>query len=100
MSSRSVSLSTTSSPCRKSLTLDALALACRLSSTTWLEGYLPADQTGDYLYQVFDALSLAMVLWLIHRVTKVQSKTYDADEDTFPTVPLALGCLVLAAIFH
>merc|ERR1719262_1029017 len=26
----------------KSLQLDALALACRLSSTTWLEGYLPA----------------------------------------------------------
>merc|ERR1719399_986834 len=52
----------------KSLTLDALALACRLSSTTWLEGYLPADQTGDYLYQAFDALSLAMVLCLLYRV--------------------------------
>merc|ERR1719171_1505988 len=25
----------------KSLQLDAMALACRLSSTTWLEGYLP-----------------------------------------------------------
>ena len=46
----------------KSLQLDALALACRLSSTTWLQGYLPFDTTGDYLYQCFDALSLAMVL--------------------------------------
>merc|ERR1719335_1922625 len=83
----------------KSLTLDAIALACRLSSTTWLEGYLPADQTGDYLYQIMDALSLGILLWLLHRVTTVQSRTYDADEDNFPTGPLALGCLVLAAIF-
>merc|ERR1719324_1120860 len=66
----------------KSLQLDALALACRLSSTLWLEGYLPADQTGDYLYQVFDVLSLAMVLWLLHSVT--QSTTYEADEDAVP----------------
>jgi len=84
----------------KSLQLDALALACRLSSTTWLEGYLPADQTGDYLYQAFDILSLVMVLWLLYRVMKVQRQTYDADEDTLPTAPFAVGCLVLAAILH
>merc|ERR1719326_2037818 len=77
----------------KSLQLDALALACRLSSTTWLEGYLPADQTGDYLYQVFDAVSLAMVLWLLCHMMK--SRSYDADEDTLPMCPLALGCLGL-----
>merc|ERR1719440_2144362 len=46
----------------KNLQLDALALVCRLSSTTWLEGYLPNDQTGDFLYQVFDFVSLGMVL--------------------------------------
>merc|ERR1719486_404635 len=31
---------------------------------------------------------------------KVQWQTYDADEDKFPTAPLALGCLALAAILH
>merc|ERR1719506_456935 len=84
----------------KSLTLDALALACRLSSTTWLEGYLPSDQTGDYLYQVFDALSLAMVLWLLYRVLNVQRNTYEAEEDVLPAAPFAVGSLILAAIFH
>merc|ERR1719261_1520551 len=84
----------------KSLQLDALALACRLSSTTWLEGYLPNDQTGDYLYQTFDFLSLGMVLWLLYQVLNVQRKTYDAEDDTLPAVPFAFGSLVLAALLH
>merc|ERR1719174_2127881 len=84
----------------KSLTLDAIALACRLSSTTWLEGYLPNDQTGDYLYQTFDFLSLGMVLWLLYRVLSVQRKTYDADDDALRSIPFALGSLVLASLLH
>lgn len=84
----------------KCLQLEAIALACRLSSTTWLEGYLPSDRTGDYLYQTFDALSLAMVLWLLHRVLNVQSQTYEGDDDSLPVTPFALGSLVLAALLH
>jgi len=84
----------------KSLQLDALALACRLSSTTWLEGYLPADQTGDYLYQAFDILSLVMVLWLLYRVMKVQRQTYETDDDGLPVMPFALGSLFLAGLLH
>jgi len=84
----------------KSLQLEAVALACRLSSTTWLDGYLPSDQTGDYLYQVFDGLSLLMVLWLLHHVLSVQRNTYDAEDDVLPVMPFALGSLVLAALFH
>lgn len=82
----------------KALQLEAIALACRLSSTTWLEGYLPFDQTGDYLYQTFDALSLVMVLYLLHRVLKC--RTGQEDDDSFPVAPFALGCLVLAALLH
>jgi len=84
----------------KSLQLDAIALACRLSSTTWLEGYLPNDSTGDYLYQCFDALSLGMVLWLLYRVLVIQRKTYEADEDALRSIPFALGSLVLASLLH
>jgi hypothetical protein len=82
----------------KTLQLDAFALICRLSSTVWLEGYLPSDTTGDYLYQVFDALSLGMVLWLLHR--SAQRRSYEADDDTLSAVPFALACLVFATIFH
>jgi hypothetical protein len=84
----------------QSLKLDAIALACRLSSTTWLQGYLPADQTGDYLYQVFDAVSLVMVLWLLYLVLSVNQRTYDAAGDGLAATPLAIGCLVLAMILH
>jgi len=84
----------------KSLKLEAIALACRLSSTIWFEGYLPSDQTGDFLYQIFDALSLATVLWLLHRVLNVQSRTYEADDDSLPVTPFALCSLVFAALLH
>jgi len=84
----------------KSLQLEAIALACRLSSTVWFEGYLPSDQTGDFLYQTFDAFSLAIVLWLLHRVLNVQSDTYEVDDDSLPVIPFALASLVLGALLH
>jgi len=84
----------------KSLQLDALALACRLSSTTWLQGYLPYDQTGDYLYQCFDALSLGMVCWLLYRVLKIQRESYETDDDSLPAMPFAVGSLILGGLLH
>jgi hypothetical protein len=85
-----------------SLQLDAFALACRLSSTTWLEGYLPNDQSGDFLYQAFDALSLVMVLALIRRVQNVRRKTrlYEAGDDALPAAPFAVVSFLLAALLH
>ena len=80
-----------------SLQLQAVALACRLSSTTWLQGYLPNDKTGDFLYQSFDVLSLAMVLWLLPRVLEGQRGAHD---DALPVTPFAVGSLVLAWLLH
>jgi len=84
----------------KSLGLDAFALASRLSSTLFFDGYLPSDQTGDWIYQAFDCVSLAMVLWVLYRVFSASRTTYEADEDAFPALPLAVAVLVLAAMFH
>jgi len=84
----------------KSLGLDAFALASRLSSTLFFDGYLPSDQTGDWIYQAFDCVSLAMVLWVLYRVFSASRTTYEADEDAFPAMPLAVAVLVLAAMFH
>jgi hypothetical protein len=84
----------------KSLQLEAIALMCRLSATVQVEGYVPSDSTGDYLYQCFDVLSLALVLVLLYRVMKVQDKSYEVDADTLPTLPFVGGSLVLACLLH
>ena len=84
----------------RALGLDALALVLRLSSTVWLDGYLPADASGDWMYQAVDICSLALVLWLISQVVVVHKHTYQEAEDNFPAFHVALGAVVLAFIFH
>jgi len=84
----------------KSLQLDAFALACRLSSTTWLHGYLPIDSTGDYLYQTFDIVSLVMVLWLLYHVLVVSHETYEVTADSLDSRPMAVVSLILGAFLH
>jgi hypothetical protein len=84
----------------KSLLLDALAISFRLSSTLWLDGYLPSDRSGDFVYQAFDVCSLLLLILLLHRVLVKQSYTYQAADDTFRVGPLVLVCLCLAALLH
>jgi len=84
----------------KSLCLDVFALVSRLIATVFEVSYVPFDKTGDWMYQAIDGLSLAMLLWVLYRVCIVQRATYEADEDSFPAMPLALGSLMLAAVFH
>mmetsp|Transcript_16251 Transcript_16251/g.38127 ORF Transcript_16251/g.38127 Transcript_16251/m.38127 type:complete len:283 (-) Transcript_16251:82-930(-) len=84
----------------RALGLDAAALCLRLSSTTWLNGYLPVDMTGDWIYQAFDAASLAIVSWLLYQVLRTHRSTYQAHDDTLAAFPFILGSLVLAALFH
>merc|ERR1719421_2524463 len=52
----------------RSLALEAAALCCKLSSTTWLDGYLPNDESGDWFYQAMDVCSVLVVMWLLREV--------------------------------
>jgi len=83
-----------------SLTLDGFAFAFRLSSTTWLNGYIPTDPSGDHVYQIMDVVSLIMVSWLLHQLLVVRRATYQATEDTLNVRSMVLACLGLAALFH
>jgi len=74
----------------RTLQLDILAICFRMSSTLWLNGYLPVDATGDYVFQVIDACSLAILVWLL----------YQAEQDSFDVMPLLLGAFLLAACLH
>merc|ERR1719316_614526 len=66
----------------KALSLDALAICCRLSNTVWLNGYLPVDASGDYIFQAFDVGSLVILAWLLHQVLVTKRCTYQIEDDT------------------
>jgi hypothetical protein len=84
----------------RALTMDAVAFACRLSSTIFYNGYLPADVTGDWVYQAIEICSLCLALWLLRHVLVEKRQTYNADDDSLPISGMLLGCLVCAMAFH
>lgn len=84
----------------RALFLEALSFACRLSSTTWLNGYLPMDASGDFVYQASDMCSLMIIVWLLHRVLVKDRRSYQEEEDSLPLLPMILGCFVLAGLLH
>jgi len=84
----------------RALMLDALGLCCRLSSTLWLNGYLPVDASGDYAFQLIDICSLALLAWLLHQVLVVKKHTYQAEADSLPIGPMIVGAFVLAVLLH
>lgn len=84
----------------RTLKLEVFALCCRLSSTLWLNGYLPSDLSGDHVFQAIDITSVCILAWLLHQVLVVNRHTYQAEEDTFATGPLVLVAVILATILH
>merc|ERR1719378_1365346 len=84
----------------RSLALEALALMLRLSSTTWLNGYLPVDASGDWIYQAFDFCSLGLVCWLLYHVVVESQRSYQMEKDDLPILPLILVSTILAALLH
>merc|ERR1719321_1117155 len=61
----------------KTMILQALSLCFRLSSTLFLDGYLPLDKTGDMMYQMVDVCSLMMVLHILQCIYKSHNSTYE-----------------------
>jgi len=84
----------------RALSLDALAICCRLSSTLWLNGYLPVDASGDYVIQTVDICSLGVIAWLLHQILVVKRHSYQEEGDCMPALPIAVVALALAALLH
>jgi len=78
----------------------AVVYTSRLTSTTWLLGYLPSDATGDGFYQFLDVMSLLTVLSLLFFVFKKHRSTYQEHEDTFQIGPMLVVCFFAAMILH
>merc|ERR1719353_1338429 len=84
----------------KTMIIQALALCFRLSSTLFLDGYLPLDKTGDMMYQMVDVCSLMMVLQILQCIYKSHSITYQRDADTMDVKNMVIGCVALAVVVH
>lgn len=84
----------------RALALDALAISFRLSSTVWLNGYLPVDASGDHVYQVMDVCSFCVLAWILREALIVKQGTYQSESDNMPIVHMVVGSLVLAVLLH
>lgn len=85
----------------QSLMLEAAALCCRLSSTTWLDGYLPNDSSGDWLYQTVDVCAVLVVMWILREVLVTRRSTYQAEDDSAPyVVEVSIAAVAMAVLFH
>merc|ERR1719191_627855 len=84
----------------RSLGLEVLSILLRLSSTTWLNGYLPVDASGDWIYQMIDFTSLGLVCWLLYHVVVESQRSYQMEKDDLPVLPLIITSIVLAALLH
>lgn len=84
----------------RSLALDVLGLFCRLCSTVWLNGYLPVDASGDWIFQVVDVLSLGILVWLLYQVLVVSRHSYQEEEDSLPCFPMVAIAFILAMLLH
>lgn len=84
----------------KALTLDTTALAMRLSSTLFFHGYLPSDETGDFIYQCTDLCSLGLNGYLLYSVLVRNRDTYQEDDDDMSLGPLVGICIMLGFLLH
>jgi len=77
----------------KSLQLYVPVYVLRLMCTLFHEGYLPADRSGDWAYQLADVLCLLIVCFLLvkaHKNPTVKAESY------FPSRMVVGGCFLLA----
>merc|ERR1719253_1811738 len=68
----------------KTLQVYVLAFCFRLSATMMVDGYLPSDKSGDWVYQAADVASVLVLLQLLWCTHKRFATTYQAELDTFP----------------
>jgi hypothetical protein len=84
----------------RALALDGIAVSLRLSSTLFFHGYLPNDQSGDYIFQVVDLCSLGLIVMLLRSVLVTMRSSYQEREDDMCVVPFVIVSLILGTLLH
>jgi len=85
----------------RTLAVYAFALGFRLSSTLFLDGYLPLDDTGNYMHQIGDIGSLGMCLFALREVLTRHRSSREIESDTILSVKnLVFGSIAAAILIH
>eukprot|EP00746_Dinoflagellata_sp_MGD_P058816 gnl/MRDRNA2_/MRDRNA2_25132_c0_seq1.p1 gnl/MRDRNA2_/MRDRNA2_25132_c0~~gnl/MRDRNA2_/MRDRNA2_25132_c0_seq1.p1 ORF type:complete len:289 (-),score=24.00 gnl/MRDRNA2_/MRDRNA2_25132_c0_seq1:6-872(-) len=80
--------------------LQSISYVLKLCCMVWLKGYIPDDETGDWLYQMLHVVAFFMSLHMSSCIFRTHRCTYQEGLDTFRALPLALGCICSAALVH
>lgn len=72
----------------------------RLFAIIPFEGYLPFDKSGDWLYQLCEAMCLCLCGSIVYLLRGRYANTYNPDTDSFNHHWLMLAAACLAMIFH
>jgi len=73
---------------------------CRLTAIVPFEGYLPFDKSGDWLYQVCEAIALCLAGSIVYCIRVRFPETYDANSDSFKHEWIMGPAAVIALILH
>jgi len=84
----------------KMLILEVSARSFCLSSTLFFKGYLPADDTGSFIYQSLDVGAIVCVILLLMATYTYQSETQSSHEESFPLQGVMTTAFVFATFVH
>mmetsp|Transcript_71424 Transcript_71424/g.180583 ORF Transcript_71424/g.180583 Transcript_71424/m.180583 type:complete len:287 (-) Transcript_71424:225-1085(-) len=73
---------------------------CRLTAIVPFEGYLPFDKSGDWLYQVCEAVALCLAGSIVYCMRVQFPSTYDEAVDSFQHLWIMGPAAVIALILH
>lgn len=77
-----------------------LVYFCRLTAIIPYEGYLPFDKSGDWLYQVCEALGFCLAGSIVYCCRVLFPRTYDENVDSFKHLWIVGPAGVIALILH
>jgi len=77
-----------------------LILTCRLFAIVPFEGYLPFDKSGDWLYQLCEAIGLGLAGTIVYFCRSRFQSTYDPESDTLNHLYLIVPALAISFVFH
>lgn len=77
-----------------------IIFACRLTAIVPFEGYLPFDKSGDWFYQLCEALNVCLSGSIVYCCRVLYAHTYDPTTDTLNHLYLIGPTLLIALILH